>query len=158
MMTTTPNPFQNLLVPVDIDDEKELTAKATALAMSLAKQFGGTVHFLHVSPPLASKEALAFDHGAVSALEKVLLINLARQQVGLNDLANAAQLDGVDAKTHLIKDARSVADAICAEAKAYHADVIVIASHGRGAFGRAILGSVTDKVAHSAPCPVLIAR
>jgi nucleotide-binding universal stress UspA family protein len=38
------------------------------------------------------------------------------------------------------------------------ADLIVLASHGRGAMGRAIFGSVADRIARSAPVPVMIIR
>lgn len=37
-------------------------------------------------------------------------------------------------------------------------DLIVIASHGRGAGGRLLFGSVADRVAHNSPIPVLIIR
>ena len=37
-------------------------------------------------------------------------------------------------------------------------DLIVIATHGRSALTSALLGSVTDRVVHKAPCPVLTVR
>lgn len=38
------------------------------------------------------------------------------------------------------------------------ADAIVIGSRGRGAFKRALLGSVSTHVVNNAPCPVLVVR
>ena len=38
------------------------------------------------------------------------------------------------------------------------ADLIVIGTHGRGSFERALLGSVADRVVRLAPCPVLTVR
>ncbi|MEV8015861.1 universal stress protein [Streptomyces sp. NPDC086554] len=38
------------------------------------------------------------------------------------------------------------------------ADMLVVGSHGRGAFRRALLGSVSQQVALHAPCPVTIVR
>jgi len=38
------------------------------------------------------------------------------------------------------------------------ASVIVMATHGRKGIGRAILGSVTERVLREAPCPVLVIR
>jgi nucleotide-binding universal stress UspA family protein len=50
------------------------------------------------------------------------------------------------------------ADAIVAEARRVGADVILVATHGRGELGRQVLGSVADEVLRQAPCPVLILR
>jgi nucleotide-binding universal stress UspA family protein len=38
------------------------------------------------------------------------------------------------------------------------ADMIVVGSHGRGFWGRALLGSVSDAVVHHAGCSVLVIR
>ncbi|MCW5961272.1 MAG: universal stress protein [Pyrinomonadaceae bacterium] len=40
----------------------------------------------------------------------------------------------------------------------WNADVIVVGSHGRGFWGRMMVGSVSDAVMHHAPCSVLIVR
>lgn len=37
-------------------------------------------------------------------------------------------------------------------------DLIVVGSHGRGFWGRVMLGSVSDAVLHHAPCSVLVVR
>ena len=37
-------------------------------------------------------------------------------------------------------------------------DLIVIGTHGRGAIGHMLLGSVTERVVRKAPCPVLTVR
>ena len=37
-------------------------------------------------------------------------------------------------------------------------DVLVVGSHGRGFWSRALLGSVSDAVVHHAPCSVLVVR
>lgn len=50
------------------------------------------------------------------------------------------------------------AESIVEAALAERADVIVIGSHGRGAIGRALIGSVSDQVVRHAPCPVLVVR
>lgn len=40
----------------------------------------------------------------------------------------------------------------------WNADVVVVGSHGRGFWGRMMIGSVSDAVMHHAPCSVLIVR
>ncbi len=47
---------------------------------------------------------------------------------------------------------------IVADAEKWGADMIVVGSHGRGFWDRALLGSVSTGVLHHAPCSVLIAR
>ena len=48
--------------------------------------------------------------------------------------------------------------AIIEEAERWHADLIVVGSHGRGFWGRTLLGSTSDSVLHHAPCSVLVVR
>ena len=47
---------------------------------------------------------------------------------------------------------------IVEKAEEWQADLIVIGSHGYGFWKRALLGSVSDRVAHHAPCSVLVVR
>lgn len=44
------------------------------------------------------------------------------------------------------------------EAKEWDADMVVVGSHGRGFWGRILLGSTTDALVHHAPCSVLVVR
>jgi nucleotide-binding universal stress UspA family protein len=63
---------------------------------------------------------------------------------------------------HWVVQTRAVTDfperGIIEEAKDYQPDLIVMGSHGRSAFGRFLLGSVSLKVLTEAPCSVRIAR
>ena len=43
-------------------------------------------------------------------------------------------------------------------AQEWSADLIIMGSHGRGFWGRALIGSTSDAVIHHAPCPVLVIR
>ena len=49
-------------------------------------------------------------------------------------------------------------DVIVDAAGAEHADMVLVGSHGRGPVGRLLLGSVSEFVVRSAPCPVLVVR
>lgn len=44
------------------------------------------------------------------------------------------------------------------KAQDWGADLIVVGSHGRTTLGRFFFGSVSQKIAHTAPCPVRVAR
>jgi nucleotide-binding universal stress UspA family protein len=50
------------------------------------------------------------------------------------------------------------AERICALAEAEKVDLIVVGSHHTGVLRRVLGGSVSDNVAHHAPCPVLLVR
>ncbi|XP_058103696.1 universal stress protein A-like protein [Magnolia sinica] len=52
-------------------------------------------------------------------------------------------------------DARNV---LCEAVDKHNADILVVGSHGYGAFKRVILGSVSDYCAHHANCSVLIVK
>lgn len=52
----------------------------------------------------------------------------------------------------------SAARAIVEKAEHWHADLIVVGSHGHGVWKRAFVGSVSDLVLHHAPCSVMIVR
>lgn len=43
-------------------------------------------------------------------------------------------------------------------AKEQDVDLIIIGTHGRGAIGHMLLGSVSEKIVRKAPCPVLTVR
>ena len=59
-----------------------------------------------------------------------------------------------DVRTEVLRG--GAGPAICQFAHDASATVIVIGSHGRGGFKRALLGSVSDYVVRNAPCSVLV--
>jgi nucleotide-binding universal stress UspA family protein len=52
----------------------------------------------------------------------------------------------------------TAADAIVRAARAKHANVIVMGTHGRSGLARLFMGSVAERVVGTAPCPVLTVR
>ncbi len=57
----------------------------------------------------------------------------------------------------MVRDGKPYAEIIRA-AKDTNADLIVMASHGRGRLAELLLGSTTDRVVQKAPCAVLVVR
>ena len=43
-------------------------------------------------------------------------------------------------------------------AKEWNADLVIVGSHGRGFWGRMMIGSISDSLVHHAPCSVLVVR
>lgn len=127
-------------------DGSEAADKALPYVQSLAKEGGGSVEVVHVIEhllgPRAGGEPLYADEPEVKAKLE--------QQVA--DLAAA----GVDAKLTVVEGhQRIAAHAIADAAKAGGSDVIVVGTRGHTAVGTLVLGSVTQRLLHIAPCAVL---
>jgi universal stress protein A len=140
---------KSILVPTDLSDGAE---EALDYACELASQFGATVHLLNVIgiPTLGVPELGV-------ALTGSMIDSLVRDnQVALEAVAdrkrNQATIGQVLLRTG---DAR---DVINQTAKEIGADLIVMGTHGRRGVSRALLGSVTEMVVRTAPCPVLTVR
>lgn len=72
------------------------------------------------------------------------------------DQTVAALPDGAVAETAIPEGDPGAA--LCHLAEELGVDALVVGSRGRGAFKRALLGSVSSYVTHNAPCPVVIIR
>jgi nucleotide-binding universal stress UspA family protein len=119
------------------------------LAADLATSLGATLHLVSACPmptvAMGPEAVIIPDHGEVVDSTKADLERLA------TDLRNR----GVSVEVHTpLGDA---ADALCAVAETVHADLIVVGNKRMTGAAR-LLGSVPNRVAHKAPCSVLIAR
>ena len=65
------------------------------------------------------------------------------------------RFDGVKVTPNVLVTLKPVADEIVGYARARGSHRIVMATHGRGALGTLVLGSVMQKVLRQAPCPVV---
>jgi nucleotide-binding universal stress UspA family protein len=75
------------------------------------------------------------------------------EKTALRALARGLADQGVEARVEA--SSGPVAEEILRVAQKEGSDLIAMSTHGRGALGRAILGSVTDKVIHSSKVPTL---
>jgi len=119
------------------------------LAADLATSLGATLHLVSACPmptvAMGPEAVIIPDHGEVVDSTKADLERLA------TDLRNR----GVSVEVHTpLGDA---AGALCAGAETVHADLIVVGNKRMTGAAR-LLGSVPNRVAHKAPCSVLIAR
>ena len=79
----------------------------------------------------------------------------------LNQAASAARKAGIEAKTVRLEVREfgdRIADEIARNARGWHADLIVIGTHGRRGVSHLFLGSVAESLIRIAPAPVLRVR
>lgn len=145
--------FQRILVPYD---GSERARQAVPVAARLARASGGSVLLLRVTSPLAQ---------GVWQVDPSLLINQEvwqaerqRATAELEALAASEDLEGVTVTTSVVEQEGSTAEMILATARSWHADLIVLCSHGHTGLMRWILGSVAHKIALHSPVPVLLLR
>ena len=78
--------------------------------------------------------------------------------LGQSALDRTAAVLGPDVELRLVPDNESTGAAVVRVAHEMSADVLVIGSSGKNWFRRLVGNSVSDYVAHHAPCPVLLVR
>jgi nucleotide-binding universal stress UspA family protein len=136
----------NILVPIDFSPCSE---QALDYACALAAKLGARIHVVN----------------AIGATLPELSVALTDQMIASIRHDNEATLAGLLAprratasfgETFVVDD--DARDAILKAAKAVHADLIVIGTHGRRGLSRALLGSVAEDVLRRSPCPVLAVR
>jgi universal stress protein A len=133
-------------------DYSEASRLAVKQASELARRMAADLTLVHVLEPVPAAVATVLvrgecpDDGAERQAERTL--EAWREQ------AESLLLRPVTA-TLLAGD---VAAEIVRHAEREKFDLLVVASHGRTGLRRLVLGSVAEKVARLAPCPVLITR
>ena len=156
--------FERILVPLD---GSEMAAGILPVGKDLAKRLGARVDLLAVVDPetteLPSYMPIApgDPNVGIPAVElegadEVQLERIRAATEYLNSVANSLREDGLEVDVEAtIGDP---AQEIVAKARRRHTDVIAMATRGRSAIGRGLLGSVTDKVTHSSAVPMLVVR
>ena len=142
--------YRSLLVPLDGSPFGE---HALPLARAIARQTSATLHLVHVhviSVPISVDAIPVFDE-ALDAQDR------AREQAYLDGLALRLSTGGELAVTTAVLD-DPVAGALQTYAAAHDVDLVVMTTHGRGAFSRFWLGSVADTLVRCAPMPILLLR
>lgn len=130
-------------------DGSERAGVAVKQALSWAKQFGATLHAVHVVHPAANSEF------ADSLQTQVQVSGMREEKDNVTSQLRAdAEAEGVSVEVHT--PSGDPADAILGVAKSLSADLIVVGNRGMSGVKRFVLGSVPNKIAHQSDCSVLI--
>lgn len=131
-------------------DFSETSEHALEIATSFAQSFGASLHLLHVIPdPYAQPWAVEATGSAIPDLLKTW-----ETEAGTRlDRLKPAGLES-QAAVRVGNPYHEIVE----YATEHGIDLVVIGTHGRGAIGHMLLGSVAEKVVRKAPCPVLTVR
>jgi len=144
--------FKKILFPTDFSD---LSNVALRYARGLAEKYQAELHCLHVVDD-------AYQYWSAMGPESVPvgpptedLLELGRNR--MKTFAEAHLTGLTPAPVTSVAMGRPFAE-IIAHAREQDIDLIVIATHGRGAIAHVLLGSTTEKVVRKAGCAVLTVR
>jgi nucleotide-binding universal stress UspA family protein len=142
-----------ILVPLDGSTYAD---KALKYAVEIAKKFNATLTLVHVivePPPLVSGAA------APEAIPFLPQMHTVREELGKKILAKGEEtVKSMGLQADTVLESGHPSEIIINTAKNRGIDLIVVGSRGVGGIKGFFLGSVSDKVSHHAPCPVLIVR
>jgi universal stress protein A len=138
--------FSRILCPVDL----EHSLKALDFAIRLARQNGAKLYLLHVAAiPIGATELSSM------ADQEPYWEVPARQRM---ERMAGQKLAGVLDNYELLMRSGEPATRILIAQTEVHADLIVMATHGRTGLTHFFLGSVAERVVREAVCPVMTIR
>ena len=146
--------FNTIVVPTDFSDQSQV---ALNYAIALARQFGSTIHCVHVIDQRylegGGGDAIYVSAGHVEETLRSIREHALKRLAHQTKKAEAYQLK---AESH-VREGRPV-EQIEAIAKELNADLVVVATHGRSGLDHMLLGSTTEKLLRKASVPVLTVR
>jgi nucleotide-binding universal stress UspA family protein len=140
--------FRSLLVPLD---GSPLSEHALPFAMGIAKPAGAAVQLVHVHVPLVYVTGIdVLDSGADERVKE-------QERVYLDRMVSRwqAAAPGVRMSSALLE---GFAPDVLREQTSGKADLVVMATHGRGPASRFWLGSVADALIRTTTVPLLLLR
>jgi nucleotide-binding universal stress UspA family protein len=143
-MTTT------VLVPLDGSDKDQ---RALPAAAAIADLTDGALHLIRVlEPPDATLVPRARALGIPDVMHEER-VDTERSVRGTADRLAAVTRHPVSTE---VADGPDVAGTLLRRAEERHADIVVMATRAAGALGRALRGSVADRVVRESPRPVVL--
>lgn len=133
-------------------DGSPSSQRATEEAIELARETGSVLHVVTAwTIPIS-----AFGYAPVAVTPEIAEAEREHAEKALAAAVDAAKGAGLEPTPILCRGFAAMK--ICAVADEIGADLIVIGSHGWNTVKRLFLGSVSTRVLHEAPCPVLVVR
>jgi nucleotide-binding universal stress UspA family protein len=144
-------PLRRIVVALD---GSPLAEHALGPALALKQLTNAELTLVQAALPTATDYIGLAD--AMSTGSQILDLREAEAAIYLEGVATELQQRGINVATKVLVE--QPVQAILHVATEEQADLIVLATHGRGGFGRALLGSITDQIIRRSPIPVLVCR
>ena len=138
-------PVTNTRLVLHPTDLTEVSEKAFAVAVSLAREHGAELVIAYALPPPTP----------IYEIESSFRPDA---EVALARLAKLATEFGVSARRVLIDSSAAVSNSIVRCAEEIHADMIVMGTNGKTGIARWFVGSHAARVIARAHCPVVVVR
>ena len=143
--------MKNLLVPVDFSD---VTERVIATAEQMARAFGAKVLLMHCIGEYPALTGMGEIPVFMPVPDVALPGSFPEQYRKLADLTSSLRDKGIDAE--LLFVGGSAINEIITVADRHQIDMIIMGSHGHGAWFELLVGSVTDGVLRRVDRPALI--
>ena len=137
--------YERILLATDLSEQAN---KALAEAVSLARKHASELHVLHVDV-IAQPSIEGFEHEALASHVRSL------GQTAMSAVGGDVGVGYRKTVTAVVRDT-SAAAGILRYADAHDVDLIVMGTHGRGAFAELVLGSVAQRVVREAKVSLLV--
>jgi len=142
--------FKEIIVPTDFSEH---SLRALDYAIEIADKFHSRLEIIYVIEPLLQAADVSW---TTVDFEQLNLAHKESAQKQLAQLVEERIPKGMEVQTKTLFGKPFVE--ILKAAKANNADLIVMATHGRGAISHILMGSTAEKVVRKAPCPVLTVK
>jgi len=137
-----------IIVPVDGSEESKKAAKK---AIYIAKHIKSSIIALYV---IDSSFTTNYGIGSDMLSPDFSALLKREAEIVLNEVAKMGKRNGVRVVKKIVEGVPSEEIIKAANKK----DLIIMGSRGRSALERILIGSVSEKVLHHAPCSVMIVR
>ena len=143
--------FSNILLPTDFSENFDI---ALNYGKEMAKSIGSTLHVMHtVETIIVPSEVVFAPHAKIVDIENQIR-EYAENKLG--EISDELKQEGYNVQTAMTEGKSD--EEIVKYAEENNIDLICIAAHGKSGIEHFLLGSTTEKVLRTAPCPVIAVR